>query len=90
MVYIVFNDSKKFIVVEEMYNEEQEVPEYEAQTINMKLDKISLSLISNHGDIDRPYESFYFYMSNLEFIMEKTNKVTRYQTKLQFLQFDQS
>ena len=51
---------------------------------------MSLSLISNHGEVERPYESFYFYMHNLEFIMDKTNKKTSYQTKLQFLQFDQS
>lgn len=29
-------------------------------------------------------------MVNLEFILEKTNKKTRYQTRLQFLQFDQN
>ena len=39
--------------------------------------------------MEKPYESFYFYMYNLEFISDKTNKRTRYQTKLQFLQFDQ-
>lgn len=39
--------------------------------------------------MDKPYESFYFYFYNLEFILDKTNKRTRYQTKLQFLQLDQ-
>lgn len=34
-------------------------------------------------------ESFYMYFQNLEFILDQTNKVTRYQAKLQFLQFDQ-
>ena len=36
--------------------------------MNLKLDKLSISLIQNHESVDQPYESFYFYLYNLEFI----------------------
>ena len=49
VVYILFNDSKKFIVIDEMHNEEETTPEYDVQTINLKLEKMSISLIQNHA-----------------------------------------
>lgn len=64
-VYVIFNDSKKYIVVDEMHQDPEEIPEYQMQTMNFKLEKISLSIIQNHSQVERPYESFYFYLSNL-------------------------
>lgn len=48
VVYVTFSDSKKYIVIDELHKEKEDVPEYETATINFKLEKLSVSVIQNH------------------------------------------
>lgn len=88
-IHVDFSDSKKLIIVEQLKSDTENVVETELQNIRLRLEKLSVSFIQNHGSIDKPYESFYFYMQNLEMAFLKTNLSTKFQAKLQFLQFDQ-
>jgi hypothetical protein len=37
VVYVIFNDSKKYIVIDEQKKDPEQTPEYQVQTLNFKL-----------------------------------------------------
>ena len=74
---VEFDDKKKYIIIDEVsrrlgYNDvdEEDEEEYQISTMNVKLDKITFSFIQNHISINKPFESFCFFLQGIQYFNE--------------------
>ncbi len=64
---VEFDDKKKYLIIDEVsrrlgYDTIDEENKYQISTMNIKLDKITFSFIQNHISINKPFESFCFFL----------------------------
>lgn len=70
-IRVEFDDKKKYIIVDEVAHKlgydivDDDQEEYPISSINLRLEKITFSFIQNHISIEKPFESFCFFLQGL-------------------------